>query len=185
MADTPDTTTTEAPPPPTGAPPTGAPAAPDIALAERVISLEKQIAEWAPIVSAHDSLQTRYEQAQAEWAQQAQVWATEKTLLIHGVSDPEAMDVVQLFYARVQAADGQEKPTLSEWLQSTATLPKAVLAYMPKVAAPTTAPPDPNRGAGAAPAPGGATYSASALATMDPTSYRSHRDAVLASLGKR
>ena len=161
----------------------------------RISELEGQVKEWAPKVGQYDSLQSQFEQARQEWTQKESGWGTERALLGAGINDPEAVEVVSMFYGRLTVEQGAEKPSLSDWLTNKDTLPKAVLAYLPSTT-PTPAPnankntttvvaPNPNKGATGNAAPGGGSFNAQSLSTMGPEAYKANRDAILASLGKR
>lgn len=158
----------------------------------RVAELEQQVAEWAPKVGAYDSLHGQFEQAKAEWSAKETGWSTEKTLLVSGITDPEAIEVVGMFYGKLAPEAGKEKPALGEWLSNPDALPKAVRAYLPSTEQKatgnqnqnTTQQPNPNRGATGG-APGGSTMSAEAISTMSLDAYRQNRTAIMAALGKR
>lgn len=195
MSDVVDTTPTivDTSTPKVEAPPANGKAALQAAMA-RVQELEGQVKEWAPKVGQFDSLQSQFEQARQEWTQRESSWGTERALLGAGISDPEAVEVVSLFYGRLPVEQGKEKPSLSEWLGSRDNLPKAVQAYLPtstgepkasQEPAQRVAPPNPNRGATGNGAPGGGSFNAQSLSTMSPETYRANREAILAGLGKR
>ena len=68
---------------------------------------------------------------QAEWGAKASAWDTERTLMGHGLTDPEAQDFARFAYGRIPEAD---RPTLGDWLTGVkadpTTAPAALAPYL-------------------------------------------------------
>lgn len=162
--------------------------------------LQAKVGEAQRWQSEAETARAEYAKAQAEWQAQQTTWQTERAMLSAGITDPEAPDIVQAAYAKVQPGEGGQKPTLSEWLANREALPKGVRAYLPEGAAsatpapavaaqtPASAPATPKVNAGAAAtAEPVKTFSPDAIQRMLGTpagraEYAKNRAAILASL---
>ena len=129
--------------------------------------LQAKVGEAQRWQSEAETARAEYAKAQAEWQAQQTTWQTERAMLSAGITDPEAPDIVQAAYSKVQPGEGGQKPTLSEWLANREALPKGVRAYLPEGAASATPAP-----AAAAPvaasAPATPKVNAGAAATAEP-----------------
>lgn len=100
--------------------------------------LQSKVGEAQRWQSEAETARSEYQKAQAEWQAQQTTWQTERAMLSAGITDPEAPDIVQAAYAKVQPGEGGQKPTLSEWLANREALPKGVRAYLPEGSASAT-----------------------------------------------
>jgi hypothetical protein len=161
-------------------------------------SLQAKVGEASRWQSEAETARADYAKAQAEWQAQQTTWQTERAMLAAGITDPEAPDIVQAAYGKVQPGEGGAKPTLAEWLANREALPKGVRAYLPDGAA-QPAPAAANAAATAqAVTPkvnAGASATAEPVKTFTPDAiqrmlgtpagraeYAKHRAAILASL---
>ena len=175
-------------------------AAEKAALKAQLDSLQSKAGEAQRWQSEAETARAEYDKARTEWQQQQTTWQTERAMLSAGITDPEAPDIVQAAYAKVQPGESGAKPTLSEWLANRDALPKGVRAYLPdgvalpatttatEVAPATVTPATPRVNAGAAAtAEPVKTYSPEAIQRMLGTpagraEYAKNRAAILASL---
>lgn len=174
---------------------------PEAAPPQAPVSPTAPVVEAAPPSPDLAALQAKIAAFEAQLQEKEQSWNQERELLRSGVLDPEAQEVAQLFYAKIQPDSNGKKPSLSGWLAQRDALPKAVQAYLPQpqvqqvqvhapqAGAPQAAPapvrlPDSDRGAGAAPQ-ASSSFSPSAIKNLTPQEYAASRPAILASLGKR
>lgn len=129
--------------------------------------LQAKVGEAQRWQSEAETARAEYQKAQAEWQAQQTTWQTERAMLSAGITDPEAPDIVQAAYSKVQPSEGGQKPTLSEWLANREALPKGVRAYLPEGAASATTAPAVTAPA-AASAPATPKVNAGAAATAEP-----------------
>lgn len=131
-------------------------------------------------------------------------WATERQLMLAGVTDPEGLQIAQILWDRMEA--DQRPESISQWVHSEAA-PRAIRAYIPSPeAAPAPAPapaepaptPPPAEAAPARPAlpngnagimprtPQHQQWDAAAVSQVkkSATDYAPHREAILAELAR-
>lgn len=177
-------------------------AAEKAALKAQLDSLTAKASEASRWQTEAETTRAEYQKAQSEWQAQQTSWQTERAMMSAGITDPEAPDIVQAAYARVQPGEGGAKPTLSEWLANRDALPKGVRAYLPDApSSPASTAPVEAAPAQSAPAPAapkvnaGAAPSAEPVKTFTPqaiqqmlgtpagrAAYAANRAAILASL---
>lgn len=128
-------------------------------------------------------------------------WATERQLMLAGVTDPEGLQIAQILWDRMEA--DQRPESISQWVHSEAA-PRAIRAYIPSPEpapapapaepAPAAAPPAeparpalPNGNAGIMPrTPQHQQWDAAAVSQVknSKADYAPHREAILAELAR-
>ena len=159
-------------------------------------ALETATAELETLRAAAEVAETKRAEAEATAATlqgERSSWATERQLMLAGVTDPEGLQIAQILWDRM---DAEQRPeSISQWIHSEAA-PRAVRAYIPQQteaapvadAAPVAeaAPPRaalPNGNAGILPqSPQRATWDEAAIrqAGSSPNEWGQHREAALA-----
>ena len=159
-------------------------------------ALEAATAELGQLKEATTAAESKRAEAEATAATlqgERSSWATERQLLMAGVTDPEGLQIAQMLWDRMEPE--QRPESISQWVTSE-TAPRAVRAYMAQPAAPSqpatepapaptepARPALPNGNAGIMPqTPQRATWDEAAIrqAGSNASEWGQHREAALA-----
>jgi len=144
---------------------------------QEVQRLKQQLADVSKQAGAADALFTQLETVNKTLETERGTWATERSLMSHGLLDQEARDLAIWSYQRL----GDDKPELGDWLSSMKEAPDNVPAYLkpyfgqqPQQA---KAMPDTNKGA----LDSGletAAFKRGSISSMTLDEYREHREKI-------
>lgn len=163
-------------------------------------ALDAATAELEQLRASAEVAETKRAEAEATAATlqgERSNWATERQLMLAGVTDPEGLQIAQILWERMEA--DQRPESISQWVHSEAA-PRAIRAYIPSPeAAPAAAAPAepaptpppaeparpalPNGNAGIMPqSPQRATWDEASIrqAGSSPAEWGQHREAALA-----